>query len=141
MDLKIKNKLFEADGIFGLLFDDQGNKIANCLQHSYDSGLGNGTFVPKIPDGVYTCVRGQHRLESMTHDFTTFELSNVPGHSNILFHWGNYNKDSAGCILLGSGMANINGTNMLLHSKDTFDKFMTLQSTVNQFTLTVTSER
>jgi hypothetical protein len=139
MNLSIKNKIFEADGIFGLIFDDQGNKLASTLQHAYDSGQGNGTFVPKIPDGVFTCIRGNHRLESMNEDFETFEITGVTGHTNILFHWGNYNRDSSGCVLLGSGMANINGTNMLLHSKDTFDRFMKIQDGVNTFTLTVTS--
>jgi hypothetical protein len=139
MDLKIKNKIFEADGVFGLLFDDQGNKLASTLQHAYDSGQGNGTFVPKIPDGEYTCIRGSHRLESMNEDFETFEITGVEDHTNLLFHWGNWNKDSSGCILLGSAMSNVNGVNMILHSRDTFDKFMKMQDGINKFLLTVTS--
>ncbi len=139
MDLKIKNKIFEADGIFGLLFDENGNKLASTLQHAYDSGLGNGSYLPKIPDGVYKCIRGNHRLEHMTYDFTTFEITGIKGHTNLLFHWGNFQRDSSGCILLGSAMSNVNGVNMILHSRNTFDKFMKLQENVNQFLLTVTS--
>ncbi len=141
MDFKLKRFLFEADGIFSKMYDKDDNLLATCLDHAYDSGLGNGTFIPKIPDGVYKCVRGLHRLEHMNEDFETFEITGVTDHTNILFHWGNYNRDSSGCILLGSGMSRINGSNMLIHSRDAFNKFMQMQKEINEFTLTITSEK
>lgn len=74
----------------------------------------------------------------MTKDFQTFEIMDVPGHDNILFHWGNYNKDSEGCVLLGKAeVSQANGQHMITSSKETFDIFMKYLAGVNEFTLTV----
>jgi hypothetical protein len=128
MNLKLKRFSFAENGIFGRLFDEQDNVIAVTLEHSYDN-------VPKIPVGLFVCKRGMHRLESMTEDFETFEITNVPGHSDILFHQGNYNKDSKGCILVGSTL----GPDMICESRKAFEKLMQLQSGLNLFTLQVLS--
>lgn len=74
----------------------------------------------------------------MQQPFTTFEVMNVPGHTNILFHSGNFNSDSEGCILLGSGVKVLkNGEWMLVNSKSMFEDFMKTQDSVNEFQLTV----
>lgn len=130
MDLTLTRTDFTPDGIFGKIAGD-GFK-AYTVEHAYEAPDGSA-YVPKIPTGTYTCVRGQHRLDHMTEDFTTFEVTNVPGHAGILFHWGNWNKDSDGCILLGSSRV----SNMVTHSVDTFHNFMALQDGVDQFTLVV----
>jgi hypothetical protein len=119
-----------ATGSFGVLLA----KGFHCetLEHSYVIPLEN-TIQIKIPEGIYTCKRGVHRLESMTSGFETFEIENVPGHTNILFHVGNQNKDSAGCVLLGFNRSN----NALLFSKSAFDNFMEFLKDVNEFTLEV----
>jgi len=134
MNLILKRTDFIDTGIFGLLTDTDGNQVAVTLEHAFDSGNGDGTYAPKIPNGVYTCQRSQHRLEGMDHDFTTFQIMNVPNHTNILFHWGNYNQDSDGCVLLG----NERNGDMIMNSKVTFQKFMDLQNGLDTFTLTVT---
>lgn len=112
-------------GIFGSLQDDSGNVICVTLEHSYDC-------VPKVPNGTYKCIRSIHAL----HDgvkFETFEITGVAGHSGILFHIGNYNGDSSGCVLLGK---TVNG-DAITNSKVTFNKFMTMLVEVDEFTLTV----
>lgn len=91
---------FCADGIFGKLEREDGTFICYTLEHSY----GNK---PKLADGTYTCKRGPHRLHGMTEDFITFEITGLPDFdgvpvTGVLFHWGNYNKDSEGCVLMGS---------------------------------------
>jgi hypothetical protein len=133
MNLKLTRNDSNANGIFGVLTDEANNQIAVTLEHSYDTGNGNGSYGPKTPPGVYVCKRSSHRLHNMDHDFTTFEVTNVPGHTNILVHWGNYNADSDGCILVGDER---NG-DMIMNSKVTFAKFMSLQDGVDQFTLTI----
>ncbi len=76
-----------------------------------------------------------HRLHGMTEDFETFEIRGVPGHTGILFHWGNYNQDSDGCVLLGSAR---NG-DMIVNSREEFANFMELQKGINNFELVVVS--
>jgi hypothetical protein len=131
MDLLLTRKEKREDGIFSVLSNELGSVIAMTLEHSYDNE-------PKIPNGSFVCVRGQHRLNGMTEDFTTFEITGVEGHSNLLFHWGNYNKDSEGCILLGQNIVtSSDGTEMITNSRATFAKFMEIQEGLDSFLLTV----
>lgn len=133
MNLELERLDYELSGIFGVLTDSSQMFLAETLEHSYDSDKLDGTYAPKLPPGKYTCKRSMHRLHGMAHDFETFQIMDVPGHSNILFHWGNYNKDSDGCVLLGLEKEN----NMITHSKETFEKFMKFLHDVDVFTLTV----
>lgn len=126
MNITLRRTSFTVAGIFGNLFDDANNIVAVTLEHSFD-------LLPKVPDGVYSCRRGMHRLERMTHDFETFEITEVVGHTNILFHQGNFNADSNGCVLIGTEIA----SNAILDSRKAFEKFMALQSGVDTFQLVV----
>jgi uncharacterized protein DUF5675 len=117
---------FTVDGIFGTLSDDAGNRVAYTLEHSYNC-------VPKLPDGTYTCVKGHHMLHS--GPIEAFEITGVPGHTGVLLHYGNYNADSDGCVLLGDGST----ATMITGSRDAFDKLMVTFTGVDSFTLTVTS--
>lgn len=130
MDLTLVRTDYRQDGIFGKLLDAKGRAIAFSLEHAYADGNSWGA---KIPKGTYVCKRGTHRLHGMTQDFTTFEITGVSGHSNLLFHWGNYSKDSEGCILVGAS----NVKNMITDSRVTFAKLMELQDGSDQFQLTV----
>lgn len=123
-------------GIFSELRDEQNGLVAVTLEHAYLCE-GKNTYSPKIPDGTYTCVKGNHRLEGMTEDFVTFEVTGVIGHTNILFHWGNYNKDSEGCILVGKQMLGSSKEEMITNSRETFAKFMELVGDLDSFELTV----
>ena len=126
MDLTLTRKLYSKDGVFGELTDESGKLVAVTLEHAYD-------LMPKVPAGTYACKRGPHRLASMEHDFTTFEIEGVPDHSKILFHVGNYNHDSQGCVLLGHQRVD----KMVTESKLAFARFMELQTGVNTFHLIV----
>jgi hypothetical protein len=44
-------------------------------------------------------------------------LVDVPGHSNIEIHFGNFPADSRGCILVGVEK----GVDVLFHSRDAFN--------------------
>jgi hypothetical protein len=70
----------------------------------------------------------------MTQDFETFEILGVPGHTGILFHWGNWNKDSDGCLCLGM----VRSGNAVLRSREAFANFMHMLEGVNECTLVVT---
>lgn len=140
MNLTLERKAREADGVFGVLTDETGNFTCVTLEHAYDSGHGDGSYTSKLQPGTYKCVRGLHRLHGMTNSFETFEITGVVGHTNILFHVGNFNEDSEGCVLLGRRIAQRDAPetgNMITSSRNTFNAFMDLQKGVDAFNLTV----
>lgn len=139
MNLRLIRNTYADDGIFGTLENPETNEVIACtLEHAYDSNAGDGSYSPKLQNGTYNCVRGTHKL---THSdpFETFEITGVPGHVGILFHSGNYNEDSDGCVLLGHQVLSRPGGkgDMIISSRNTFNKFMDLQKDINEFTLTV----
>lgn len=131
MKLKLTRLESRAEGIFGILEDGEGTHIAYTLEHAYQ--LPSGAYEPKVGVGNYTCKRSMHRLHGMTSDFETFQVMDVPGHSNILFHWGNYNSDSDGCILVGAAEVG----NMITSSKLTFAKLMHMLDGLQEIKLEV----
>lgn len=144
MDLILTRKYFRPDGIFGEISEaDTGEFLFFSLEHSYDN-------VPKVPDGMYTCQRGLHQLSHLdpktgqlvlSKPFTTYEVMNVKGHWGILFHVGNYNRDSSGCILVGLGMGHtLDGGKMITNSKVAMAKFVNFQYGAETFKLLVESE-
>lgn len=129
MTLKLIRREFREDGIFSELLDENGKIIAHTLEHSYDSK-------PKLYDGGFVCVRGTHRLHNMV-PFETFEITGVQGHTGILFHIGNWNKDSDGCVLVGSGIAQSSQGQMITGSIQAFSEFMELLKDQDSFDLIV----
>ena len=119
---------FTSYGVFGELIDDDNNTY-DTLEHAYPTGEG---FAPKLPPGVYVCKRGTHQLHESI-PFETFEITGVPGHSGILFHVGNYNSNSDGCVLLGLGVDHA----MITHSKTAFAQFMAALTGIHEFCLEV----
>jgi hypothetical protein len=123
-------------GVFGELTDADGNFLFHTLEHSYPilSDPSGTSFTPKIPDGGYTCLPGTFTLAPTKRNpdpkpFSTFQIMGVVGHTDLLFHVGNYNADSSGCVLLGEDLAG----SMLLNSSAAFDKFMGLQGGLDSF--------
>jgi hypothetical protein len=63
---------------------------------------GNKPGISCIPAGDYKC--RQHGWNGEPVKFTkVWEVTNVPGRSAILFHSGNTDADTRGCILVGMG--------------------------------------
>lgn len=83
-----------------------------------------------IPIGTYTC-----RRVCSPKFGETFEICNVPNRSNILYHSGNFYKDTQGCVLLGES-ANIS-TESICESKKAFRRFMDTLKDVKEFKLIV----
>lgn len=126
----LERRAFTATGVFGSLLNDMGLWLFSTLEHAYEQ---LDEYVPKLGNGKYICVRGMHQLEGMKDPFETFEVTNVPGHTGILFHQGNYNRDSNGCILLGDGSTG----NSVTNSRMAFNSFMNILKGIDSFTLTV----
>lgn len=131
MKIILTHTSFTPEGIFGKLEDANGGHICYTLEHSYNNK-------PKLANGLYTCIRGPHRLHNMTEDFITFEIKGIPDFdgksvSGVLFHWGNFDKDSQGCVLLGS----TENSTMIGNSRITFANFMKLLDGKDSFELEV----
>lgn len=127
MNITLRRYSYVADGIFGRFYDDANNILCSTLEHAFVQPGGN--YLPIIPPGAYTC---QRRL-SPKFGYDVFEVLDVPGHDYVEIHIGDWNKDSDGCILLGSS----SDGSRIYESAKAFKAFMDLQSGVNEFSLVV----
>ena len=132
--MKLTRREYRQDGIFGdFSFNDE--VFMKTLEHAWLQR--DASFKPIIPEGTYTCVRGTHALSNGV-PFETFEVTGVDGHSGLLFHAGNFNADSHGCILCGdTEITQSNGQNMITGSKVKFSEFMARLQGVDTFQLQV----
>lgn len=135
MDMRLKRIWYRADGIISQLL---GSGVSwTTLEHAYGA---DDKWEPKIPPGVYECLRGHHAIHSCP-DFDTFEITGVKGHSGLLFHWGNWNEDSEGCVLVGDKLVqaphDATVADLVTNTREAFARFMTTQSSTLAFTLTV----
>lgn len=130
MKFKLIRKQTRSDGFFGEFQDERGHFLFVTLERYYPEG-------PKLDNGIYTCKRGVHCLGD-GEPFQTFEVMKVPGNTGILFHVGNYNADSEGCVLLGQAVGNkSDGGKMIVGSNKAFKKFMEILKYEDSFELIV----
>lgn len=125
--LILTRDLYREDGIFSDLVSDDGKLNLLTLEHSY--GL-----LPKLPKGDYICKRTVWHKKGIP----TFEITGVPNATRILFHTGNKEQDSEGCVLLGLARLEGNdGVMMVTSSKAAHKQFMAHFEGVNEFPLKV----
>ena len=133
--MRLTRTQFQKDGIFGRLFNANGVPVAYTIEHAYEQP--GGLWLPKLYEGQFVCVRGIHELHNAV-PFETFEITGVKGHEGILFHAGNFDKDSEGCVLLGAAIVKqADGSQMVTNSKAKFAEFMGTLTGVKEFMLTV----
>lgn len=119
------------DGTFGVLKLDGEAFCVTLEPYSRD----NAMSVSCIPDGQYVC-----RKYSSVKYPETYEVSNVQGRSKILFHAGNTDDHTEGCILLGQYFGKMRGGDRaVLNSGKTFKSFLDYVRGVDEFRLTVES--
>lgn len=73
--------------------------------------------------GLTAIPRGKYKLElrfSPHFNAVTPHLLDVPNYEYVLIHWGNYAKDTDGCILVGQ----TKGVDFIGHSRDEFAQLM-----------------
>ena len=85
-----------------------------------------------IPAQQYMC----ERYSSVKYP-DTFRIMNVPGRSYVLFHAGNIDDHTQGCILLGQYFGKLKNNRAILNSGKTFKDFMALMAGVDKFHLTI----
>ena len=96
----------------------------------------NKRTMSSIPAQQYIC----QRYSSAKYP-DTFEVTNVPGRSFVLWHPGNRKKDTRGCILVGQYPAKLQGDwsdRGVWNSGNTFKNFMLRLKDYEQFHLTIT---
>ena len=102
-------------GTFGVL---KINKMVFCVTLEPRDAL-NAPFVSSIPAQQYMC----RRYSSARHG-QTWQVEKVPNRLLILFHPGNTDKHTEGCILLGEHFGKLRGDRAVLNSGATFKDFM-----------------
>ena len=94
-----------------------------------------------IPEGTYECKRCR---TSPDYDFKdspkfgdTFQVMDVPDRSNILFHKGNIDDDTHGCIIVGESFDVMFDKVAVKASKEGFNEFKQLTEGFDTFVLSV----
>ncbi len=85
----------------------------------------------RIPAGIYKCAP-----YSGVRFKNVYLIKDVPNRTGVLFHWGNVEKDTEGCILLGNRVGELNGEPAVLNSRACFKRFRDLIGN-NEFLLTI----
>ena len=98
INLLLIRDTFSKECTIGELFIN-GERICDTLENPY---LDNQRNISCIPEGEYP-VRLRLARESASRDYLHLLVQDVPNRDWILFHRGNYPKDTSGCILVGLG--------------------------------------
>lgn len=123
--LELKTVAVRDDGCFAvLLWDDR--PFAVSVERTFADRK------PIIHNGVYRCIR------SFFHrgGYPTFEIM-VPGHSRVLFHKGNVEDHSEGCIIVAESFGQLNGKTAVLDSKGGFGELWELTKHLDGFNMVV----
>ena len=97
-----------------------------------DAWRDNQPHVSCIPPGHYRC----QRVRSPKFG-ETFEVTNVPGRTHILFHKGNDTDDTDGCILVAEEFSGTFDRPMVVSSQRGFSEFLALLDGQAEFDLEI----
>lgn len=126
MKLELLRVAVENEGAFGVLRLGGYPRLVT-LEHTY-----RDENAVKIPMGRTRC----HRDFFHRGGYETFEIE-VAGHSRVLFHKGNIEKNSDGCVLVGARFGRLGGRAAILQSAVGFGEFMEMLKGVDEFELNV----
>lgn len=135
--LTIKRLVYREDGTPGVLLDDgQGGfydvaePFALTLEPPWkDNTVGRSC----IPVGTYLC----RRVQSPKFG-NTFEITGVPGRTHVLFHKGNIDDNTEGCVLVGEEFARwTDGSVSIMRSGPGFTEFLDRLAQDDSFMLRV----
>ena len=98
INLLIIRDTFTDKSTIGELFINS-ERFCDTLENPW---LDNQRNISCIPEGEYP-VRLRLARESATREYLHLLVQDVPNRDYILFHRGNFPKDTSGCILVGQG--------------------------------------
>jgi len=126
--LILKRVSTDSNGTCGVLLDDQG-PFALTMENPWLENVKNISCIPALS---YICKRVQSPKFG-----DTFEVMGVEGRSHILFHKGNTEEDTQGCILIAEQFGYLNGKVAVLSSKAGFNEFMFKMTGIDAFLLII----
>ena len=104
--------------------------------------LGNRRGESCIPLGEYLCLRCSASPDYGYADSPTFgdtfQVFEVPNRHKILFHKGNIDDDTHGCIIVGEQYGYLNSEQAVLSSSAGFGEFLSILQHEDEFMLSVT---
>ena len=115
------------DGVFGVLL--KGSKPFAVTLEPEDKN--NQRNISCIPAGSYYC----EPFDSPRFGWT-YRVMDVPERDYILFHAGNTEGDTEGCILVAESFGELRGKSAILDSKKGFSEFRD-KAGGNRITLTI----
>lgn len=119
----MRSRLIRIDkidqGLIGVLI--VGESDFGCFTLELDT-----TF---IKTGSYLCKRFHGSKWR-----NTFEIV-ISGHTAVLFHAGNTEADTRGCVLLGNTIGKLKGDRAILNSGNTFKSFLEVTNNLSEFNL------
>lgn len=119
MKLKLIRDTFTNTSTIGKLFIDgvfECYTLEDTDRHLENRPEAKLPHITAIPRGTYTL---EYRYSPHFKAYTP-HLLDVPGYEYVLIHWGNYAKDTDGCILVGQ----TKGIDFIGHSRDEFAVLM-----------------
>lgn len=113
MELKLIRETYTDDSTIGKLYV---NDVFHCFTLEDKVRAEKIKSITAIPAGRYKVVVDfSNRFKQLMP-----LLLNVPNYLGVRIHWGNYSKDSDGCILVGSTKA----VNFIGNSRTTYAKLL-----------------
>lgn len=122
------------DGVFGKMMG---------FTSVEEQDLGNQPRISCFPEGAYVCRRKMYNKGG----YETFEITDVPNRSNILFHVINTEEDTEGCVGITTRLGVMErideDTGIKRHklagvsSRSAFKEFMDRMAGVHEFVLVV----
>ena len=117
MDILVKRETFTNDSTISKMYI---NGVVHCyvLEDAVrDVKIKN---ITAIPTGRYeVAITYSNRFKQLMP-----LLLNVPNYEGVRIHWGNYSKDTEGCLLVGSTKA----VNMVGNSRTAYAKLLAILS-------------
>ena len=112
------NRIYRTKGVTIGMMRDDSNLYALTLENPW---VGNETNISCIPEGNYVC-----EIDKSPKYGDVYHVRKVEGRSHILIHWGNYERNTEGCILLGKGLMwdTKDNKEAISQSKETIKSFM-----------------
>jgi len=95
---------------------------------------GNSENVSCIPSGEYICRKRMYNEKG----YMTFEVTGVDGRTYILFHIGNFERNTEGCILINDMIGADHDQLRGVTSGQAFREFWTEMKVYDEFKLKIT---